>query len=445
MALTFEQLAEKISPFLFKRLEENEELLKKMQKGTLSLEAFGTEKGTIKEDIQKEQDEIKEQIKVINESLATRKKFQDNEQDDGKFGFRNLGEFVVKQFESDGLKKDGRHTDIDPRIKKLEEYKGRVQSDIMKAGTGPVAGDFTYGGALIPPGIGAPLVDQALKDTGLWDQMMNIPMSVPSIEFPTPENWDHSSGYYYGGIYATFQGELDTINERRPKFGSIKLSLESAKLASAPSNKMILFSPQSVEAMLRQMMSVALAGLLADKAINGIGAGEPMGYITATPSSGGPGITVTRNTASHIYSEDVLAMDMAFADRGNGVWLINHNCKTEIRSLYTVMGLSGQPLYQFANGNQPFESLLNRKIIWTEFCQTLGTKGDIILVDPSQYLRGSLSTGPTFDTSPHVYFLSDQTTIRLVYYCDCRPMWKTYLTPRYATTSYLSPYVMLST
>ena len=107
---------------------------------------------------------------------------------------------------------------------------------------------------------------------------------------------------------------------------------------------MILFSPQSVEAMLRQMMSVALAGLLADKAINGIGAGEPMGYVTATPSSGGPGIQVTRNTSAHIYSEDILAMDMAFKDAGNGVWLINHNCKTEIRSLYTVMGLSGQPL-----------------------------------------------------------------------------------------------------
>jgi HK97 family phage major capsid protein len=440
----FEHFADQVMPFLEKRMESNDAFLKKLQKGTVNLEVFEDDKKTIKEDIQKEQDEIKAQIKVINESLATRKAFSEYEKDDGKFGFNSLGEFVVKQFEADALKKDGRRDSIDPRIVKVEEYKSKIQNDVLKAGTGPIAGDFTYGGALIPPGIGAPLVDQALKDTGLWDQMMSIPMSTPDIEFPTPENWDHSSGQYYGGIYATFQGEIDTINERRPKFGSIKLSLESAKLASAPSNKMILFSPVSVEAMLRQMMTVALAGLLADKAINGTGSGEPKGYITATPSSGGPGIQITRNTAAHIYSEDILAMDMAFKDNGRGVWLVNHNCKSEIRSLYIAMGNAGQPLYQYANGNQPFESLLNRKIIWTEYCQTLGTKGDIILIDPSQYIRGSLSTGPMFDTSPHVYFLTDQTTIKLVYYCDARPMWKTYLTPRYATTSYISPYVMLS-
>ncbi len=437
--LTIEQIAEQALPKIIEGLQKNEDYLKKLAKVPMNEE---TKKEI--DDIKAENIQMKTSLESINKAMASRKLFETGEKEDGKFGFNSLGEFVVKQFESDALKKDGRHDAIDPRIKKLEEYKGKIQNEILKAGTGPVAGDFTYGGALIPPGIGGPLVDQALKDTGLWDQMTNIPMSIPSIEFPTPENWDHSSGYYYGGIYATFQGETDTINERRPRFGSIKLSLESAKLASAPSNKMILFSPVSVEAMLREMMSMALTGLLADKAINGIGAGEPMGYITATPSSGGPGISVTRNTASKIDSDDVFAMDLAFYDRGSGVWLANHNCKTELRKLHMVIGLSGVPIYQFASGNQPFELLLNRRVIYTEFCQALGTKGDLILVDPSQYLRGSLSTGPTFDVSPHVYFMTDQTTIKLVYYCDARPKWKSYLTPRYATTSYLSPYVVLN-
>jgi HK97 family phage major capsid protein len=437
--LTIEQIAEKTLPLLIDGIQKNEDYLKKLDKLPMNEE---TKKEI--DDIKAENAKMNESLESINKALASRKLFESTEKEDGKFGFGNLGEFVVNQFQADALKKDGRHDAVDPRIKKLNEYQAKIKNEILKAGTGPVAGDYTYGGALIPPGIGGPLVDQALKDTGLWDQMTNIPMSVPSIEFPTPENWDHSSGYYFGGIYASFQGELDTINERRPTFGSIKLSLESAKLASAPSNKMILFSPVSVEAMLREMMGMALTGLLADKAINGIGAGEPMGYITATPATGGPGITVSRTTASHIESDDVLAMDLAFYDRGKGVWLANHNCKTELRKLHIVIGFSGVPLYQFSDGNQPFETLLNRRIIYTEFCQALGTKGDLILVDPSQYLRASMSTGPTFDVSPHVYFLTDQTTIRLVYYCDARPKWKSYLTPRYATTSYLSPYVVLS-
>lgn len=438
--LTIEEIAQKTLPILTEDLSKNEDFLKKL------------EKMPINEETKKELEVVKatgvkmeESLKSIELALAERKKFEQEHQDeDGKFGFKSLSEFMTYQFQADSLKKDARDEDVDPRIKKLDVYKSKIRAEHVKAGTGPLAGDSTYGGILIPPGLGAPLIDQALKDTGLWEQMVNIPMSVPSIEFPTPENWDHSSGYYYGGIYASFQGEIETINERRPQFGSIKLSLEAAKLASAPSNKMIMFSPTSIEAMLRQMMSEALVGLLADKAINGTGSGEPMGYIVATPSSGGPGVQVTRDTASHIYANDILAMDMAFRDRGNGVWLANHNCKTELRNLSIAAGTGAIPMYQYANGNMPMDTLLGRRIIFTEFCQSLGTKGDIILVDPSQYLRGSFSTNPMFDTSAHVYFLNSQTVIKLEYYCDARPMWKTYLTPRYATTSYLSPYVMLS-
>lgn len=437
--LSIEQIAEKTLPILFKDIEKNEDYLKKLDKMPMNEE---TKKEI--ESVKAEQAEMKASLESINKAMASRKLFEKIDTDDGKFGFKSLGEFIVKQFEADTLKRDGRHDQIDPRIKSLNDYKEKVSNEMIKAGTGPIAGDATYGGILIPPAFGAPMIDQALQDTGLWDQMTTVPMSVPSIEFPTPENWDHSSGYYYGGIYATFTGELSGGTEVRPQWGSIKLSLEAAKLMSAPSNKMILFSPISIETVLKSMMMNALTGLLNDKAINGLGAGEPLGFLS-TMGTGGPGLVITRDTAAHIKIGDVLSMDEQFYNRGTGVWIANHNCKKELRLLHQVIGTGGVPIYEYASGNQTVDSLLGRRIIYTEFAQPLGYKGDLILVDPTQYLRGTLSTGAIVNVSECVYFLYDQTGIRIVYYCDARPKWKTYLTPRYATTSYLSPYIAIAT
>ena len=81
-------------------------------------------------------------------------------------------------------------------------------------------------------------------------------------------------------------------------------------------------------------------------------------------------------------------------------------------------------------------------MIPVEYCQTLGTTGDIILADFSQYLmidKGGLQSA----SSIHVRFVYDETAFRFVYRVDGQPAWNAALTP-YKGTNKLSPFVVLA-
>jgi HK97 family phage major capsid protein len=84
-----------------------------------------------------------------------------------------------------------------------------------------------------------------------------------------------------------------------------------------------------------------------------------------------------------------------------------------------------------------------RPVIETEFNATLGTVGDIVLMDPTAYLMWE-KTGVEAATSIHVQFIYDETTFRFTYRCDGQPSISTYITP-FMGTNYLSPFVALAT
>ena len=89
------------------------------------------------------------------------------------------------------------------------------------------------------------------------------------------------------------------------------------------------------------------------------------------------------------------------------------------------------------NGNAG--TLFGRPVIVVEQCQTLGTEGDVILFDPSQYLmidKGDMQIAQ----SAHVRFLTDEMTYRFILRVDGQLWWKTPLTP-YNGTNTMSPVV----
>jgi HK97 family phage major capsid protein len=86
---------------------------------------------------------------------------------------------------------------------------------------------------------------------------------------------------------------------------------------------------------------------------------------------------------------------------------------------------------------------MGRPVIPTEHNATLGTPGDIILADLTQYVMADKGA-PTTASSIHVRFLNDETTFRFVYRVDGQPVWKKPLTPKNGTNTY-SPFVALAT
>ena len=81
-----------------------------------------------------------------------------------------------------------------------------------------------------------------------------------------------------------------------------------------------------------------------------------------------------------------------------------------------------------------------------EECSTLGTIGDIILMDGSQYL-GITKAGIQSAVSVHVLFTTDELTYRFVMRVDGQPLWASSLVPYKDSSSSrpVSPYVTLAT
>ena len=117
--------------------------------------------------------------------------------------------------------------------------------------------------------------------------------------------------------------------------------------------------------------------------------------------------------------------------RPNAVWLINQDVESQLNKMSIAVGTGGVPVYLPPGGtaaNSPHGFLLGKQVIPIEYCATVGTVGDIILWDPTQYIaiqKGGMSA----DQSVHVRFTTNENTFRFIYRTDGQPLWNSALTP----------------
>jgi HK97 family phage major capsid protein len=87
-------------------------------------------------------------------------------------------------------------------------------------------------------------------------------------------------------------------------------------------------------------------------------------------------------------------------------------------------------------------SLLGFPLFCSEKLPALGTKGDLILIDPRNYLIGD-RTQSTITASDRVNFLKNQVTFRKTRRCNGQPWIEKPITLRDGTTT-VSPFVVLN-
>jgi HK97 family phage major capsid protein len=149
-----------------------------------------------------------------------------------------------------------------------------------------------------------------------------------------------------------------------------------------------------------------------------------------------------------VVYENVLNMwsRMWARSRANAVWLVNQDVEPQLYTMALNVGTGGAPVYLPAAGASaaPYATLFGRPVIHVEYCATMGTTGDILLMDFSQYAladKGGIQSA----MSMHVNFLYDETVFRFVYRVDGQPLWNAALTPASGSANTLSPYVALAT
>lgn len=320
-------------------------------------------------------------------------------------------------------------------------------SDYVKAATGMGESISSDGGALVPTAFRNQLLMNALEASIVFGRSTFIPMATNSVDVPSIEVTSHASNFF-GGVVAYWADEGTAATASKPKPARITLTLNSLKGLCYVTDELLQDSPISLEGLLPTMFSQAISFQMDEKFLTGNGGGCPLGVLNAPATvsqakeSGQAATTIVAENIVKMYSR------MYPPSIPNAVWVANIDAFPQLATMSIAVGTGGSLVGLLSNQQAqaaPTLTLLGRPVIFTEKVPTLGTVGDIMFCDFSQYMIGAKSaTGAAMQSSIHLKFDQHETAFRIMQRMDGQPWWKSALTPRISSTT-LSPFVSLAT
>jgi len=316
---------------------------------------------------------------------------------------------------------------------------------VQRAASGLSAGIPSDGGFLIQTDFVTELMTRTYETGILAARCRRQPISARSnsVKIPGIDETSRATGSRMGGIRGYWESEAAEKTGSKPKFRMIELNLKKL-IGLCYATDELLDDATALSAFIMSAFPEEFGFLIDDAIIEGVGAGIPLGILNS-----GCLVSVPKETgqaADTILAENVEKMYSRMWARGlgNAVWLINQDCWPQLFLLHHAVGTGGVPMFIPAGGlNQtPFGTLLGRPIIPIEQASTVGTVGDIILADFSQYILAEKG-GIDAAVSIHVRFVYDETAFRFVMRIDGQPVWATTLTP-FKGTNTVSPFVALA-
>jgi HK97 family phage major capsid protein len=332
---------------------------------------------------------------------------------------------------------------------------GQFDPRLSAAGTGMNESVGADGGFLVQTDFQAGLLQNVWDSGEILSRVRRIPVGPNSngIRMNGVDETSRANGSRSGGIVSYWTGEAQLKTASQPRFKPLKMELDKLTGLCYATDE-LLQDAVALEAWMQQAFRDEFTFKIEDAILNGTGAGMPLGSLNS-----GAVITVPKvsgQAAATVNSANILAMwsRMPPRNRANAVWVVNQDTEAQLMQLYmpvrNVAGtenVGGLALPQVvfnppSNGNS-FPTLMGRPVIATEYGATLGTAGDILLIDFSQYLaidKGGVQSA----SSIHVRFIYDETCFRFVYRFNGQPIWSQPITP-YRGTNTISPFVALAT
>ena len=317
----------------------------------------------------------------------------------------------------------------------------------MRAGINPRLkvlgeGQGDQGGFLVPDEFVNTILGNSLERAVVRPRAFVMPMAGLTQRHPSIRDASHASTVY-GGVQGYWTPESGALTASEPTFSSFVLTAKKLTLYTTASNELLADSAIPLEALLTRLFSEAYAFFEDDAFINGSGAGDPLGIInadalvTVAKETGQAATTIVAENLDKMYSRMLPSSFM------NSVWIAHPDTFPQLAGLSRSVGTGGSSVWMTNMVGGAPSSIYGRPLIFSEKCQTLGTAGDIYLVDLSYYVIGDRQT-VAMSASPHVRFTNDETVYRFTGRLDGRPWLETALTPRNGSNT-LSPFVNLAT
>jgi HK97 family phage major capsid protein len=291
------------------------------------------------------------------------------------------------------------------------------------------------GGFAVPPEFRRTIWQKVMDDENLLTRCERMETSSNNMVVPKDESTPWQSS---GGIQVYWEGEAAAANQSKPQLTMDTLRLNKL-MALVPISEELLSDAPGLESWLRAKAPSKMRSKVNTAIVRGTGVGQPLGILNA-PSL----ISVTQEqsqAASTVLYANISKMwNRLYAPcRRNAVWLINQDIEPQLDVMEFSPGSTVPiPVYLPAGGvsERPYASLKGRPVIPVEACSTLGTVGDIILVDLQMY-TALTKAGQDIrtDVSMHLYFDQAMEAFRFIFRVTGQPSWGSTIAPENGSTT----------
>lgn len=225
------------------------------------------------------------------------------------------------------------------------------------------------------------------------------PTSRNSVGVPK----DVTTPWGASGVQAYWRGEGDQMTASKAAIDPETVRLHELYAFIQATDELLDDAPR-LSNHLTMKAAEAIRWKASDAIMWGDGTGKPLGFMNSTAlvsqakESGQAASTIVANNVSKMYSR------MLFAGGGNAFWLANADTLPQLMG----MTIGDQPIWTPPNQGYtqaPGGFLLGRPLVLSEHPQTVGTVGDIVLVNPAGYLAlVKEGGGIDFASSIHLFF-----------------------------------------
>lgn len=314
----------------------------------------------------------------------------------------------------------------------------------QRAPTGANTYIDSEGGFLIPSTISSTILRKTFPDGSLVSRCQQVPITVGNTaSWNVLKENSRASGSRHGGVQAYRTAEAGSITGSKPEFEQLKLELKKIAALAYVTEEQLADGPQLVS-FITDLVPAEIRFLVEDEIINGVGGNKMQGILGANAL-----VTVAKETgqaARTVKYENIIKMwsRMTAPSRSSAVWLINQDIEPQLYSMSMAVGTGGVPVYMPAGGvsGAPYGTLMGRPVVPIEHAKTVGTVGDIMLVNLGEYLYASKG-GIQSAQSMHLRFIEGETAWRFILRNDGKPWWSAAITPAQGSNT-LSPFVALA-